>query len=251
MMNGTTSKDRSLSILVPVHNEADSIRPFLDELYAKSLSKLSNYEVLMLEDGSKDKTPDVLRECQSAYPNLIAITEREKIGYRVSVTRGIQRAGKEWVLLMDGDGQIEPADIWLLLGCSPEFDIVAAEKFPRCDPAYRIMVSRVFDVITDLLLGLSIRDINFGFKLMRTSVAQQLAPQCGKLGEIYTAELVIRFVYGGYRLHQVRVRHRNRTLGTSIGIPLRKLLPKSWKAFIGLLALRRELTTPVTGVPPI
>jgi glycosyltransferase involved in cell wall biosynthesis len=247
-MDNTTGKDRSVSILVPVHNEADSVRPFLDELYAKSLSKLSNFEVLMMEDGSEDNTPEVLRECEKIYPNLIAVTEREKVGYRVSVTRGIQKASKEWVLLMDGDGQIEPADIRLLLDCSPDYDLVAAEKFPRCDPAYRIMVSRVFDVITDLVLGLSIRDINFGFKLMRTSVAQQLAPQCGKLGEIYTAELSIRFVYGGYRLQQVRVRHRKRTLGTSIGIPLRKLLPKSWKAFTGLLALRRELTS--IGTPP-
>lgn len=242
-MDSTTGRDRSLSILVPVHNEADSVRPFLDELYSKSLSKLSNFEVLMLEDGSKDTTPEVLRECERIYPNLIAMTEREKVGYRVSVTRGIQKATKEWVLLMDGDGQIEPADVQLLLDSSTDYDIVAAEKFPRCDPAYRIMVSRVFDVITDLLLGLSIRDINFGFKLMRTSVAKQLAPQCGKLGEIYTAELTIRFVYGGYRLHQLRVRHRKRSMGTSVGIPLRMLIPKSWKTFTGLLSLRRELTS--------
>ena len=247
-MDNATGRDRSVSILVPVHNEAESVRPFLDELYAKSLNKLSNFEVLMLEDGSEDNTPEVLRECEKAYPNLRAITDRNKVGYRVSVTRGIQNASKEWVLLMDGDGQIEPADIPLLLDCSTQYDIVAAEKFPRCDPAYRIMVSRVFDVITDLLLGLSIRDINFGFKLMRTSVAQKLAPQCGKLGEIYTAELTIRFVYGGYRLHQVRVRHRKRSLGTSTGIPLRMLFPKSWKAFNGLRALRRELTSGETNV---
>lgn len=242
-MDNTTGKDRSVSILVPVHNEAESVRPFLDELYAKSLSKLTNFEVIMAEDGSEDNTREVLRECEKTYPNLIAMTTPERVGFRVSVTRGIQKASKEWVLLMDGDGQIEPADIALLLDCPTDYDIVAAEKFPRCDPAYRIMVSRVFDVITDLLLGLSIRDINFGFKLMRTSVAQKLAPQCGKLGEIYTAELTIRFVYGGYRLHQLRVRHRKRSMGISVGIPLRMLLPKSWRAFRGLRQLREELTS--------
>jgi glycosyltransferase involved in cell wall biosynthesis len=114
-MDSLIGKDRSLSVLVPVHNEADSVRPFLDELYAKCLSKLTNFEVLMLEDGSSDNTAQVLKECEKAYPNLIAMTEPNKVGYRVTVTKGILQAGKEWILLMDGDGQIEPADIQLAL----------------------------------------------------------------------------------------------------------------------------------------
>lgn len=235
---------RPLSVIVPVHNDAQSIRPFLDELYAKCLRKLPDYEVLILEDGSTDNTAAVARECATQYPNLRAVTEPAKVGYRVSVTRGIAMAAKEWILLMDGDGQIEPEDIWLLLESPEKYDIVIAEKFPRCDPIHRIMVSRMFDKLTDVILGISIRDINFGFKLMRASAAKRLAPACGKLGEIYTAELVIRFVYGGYRLHQIRVRHRDRLCGgPSTGIPPRLILGKSWRAFRGLLALRKELTT--------
>lgn len=234
--------DRSLSVLVPVQNEAGFIRAFLDELYAKCLNKLADYEVLMLEDGSTDRTAEVLHECERIYPNLTALTEANKISYRATVTRGILAAKKEWILLMDGDGQIEPADIPLLLERPRFYDMIAAEKFPRCDPAYRIFVSRVFDIITDLILGISIKDINFGFKLMRASAAKQLAPQCGQLGEIYTAELAIRFVYGGHRLDQIKVRHRKRSLGVSTGVPPRKLFIKSWRAFRGLLALRRELT---------
>lgn len=234
--------ERSLSILVPVQNEAKTIRPFLDELYEKCLNKLSDFEVLMLEDGSTDGTAEVLRQCEAIYPNLKAFTEPTKTSYCAISTRGILAAKKEWILLMDGDGQSDPADIFLLLEQPAFYDMIAGEKFPRCDPSYRIFVSRVFDVITDLILGIHIRDINFGFKLMRSSVAKKLAPQCGKLGEIYTAELVMRFVYGGYRLDQIKVRHRKRSLGVSVGIPPRKLLVKSWRAFRGLLALRRELT---------
>lgn len=233
---------RSLSVLVPVQNEEAIIVPFLDELYAKCLCKLTDFEVLMLEDGSTDGTLGVLRQCEKKYPNLRALTEPAKTSYRATVTRGILAAKKEWILLMDGDGQSNPTDIFLLLEQPLFYDMIAGEKFPRCDPAYRIFVSRVFDFITDLILGINIRDINFGFKLMRTSVAQKLAPQCGKLGEIYTAELVMRFVYGGYRLNQIKVRHRKRSLGVSVGVPPRKLLIKSWRAFRGLLALRRELT---------
>lgn len=240
---GTDFRARALSVVVPVYNEADNVRPFLDELYAHGLNQLTDFEVIMVEDGSTDGTDRVLHECEKQYPNLRAITERQRVGYRVIVTRGILDARKEWTLLMDGDGQIEPADIPLLLECPPFYDIVIAEKFPRCDPAHRIFVSRVFDMLSDLVLGINLRDINFGFKLMRTAVAQKLAPQCGKLGEIYTAELVMRFVYGGYRLQQVRVRHRKRTAGTSTGIPTRMILGKSWKAFRGLLALHKELTS--------
>jgi hypothetical protein len=126
---------------------------------------------------------------------------------------------------------------------SSHYDIVVAEKFPRCDPPFRIFVSRCFDVLMDLVLGIRLTDINFGFKLMRASTAKQLAPLCGKLGEIYTAELTIRFVYAGQRLQQLRVRHRKRTTGTSVGIPPSKIPGKSWKAWTGLLALRKEFTT--------
>lgn len=235
---------KPVSVLVPMHNEVALVRPFLDELYAKCLNQLPDFEVLMLEDGSVDGTDRVIRECEGIYPNLRSITERQRVGYRAIVSRGIASARKEWILLMDGDGQIEPLDIFLLLECSPVSDIVIAEKFPRCDPSHRILISRFFDVLTDLILGIYLRDINFGFKLMRTRAAQELAPKCSKLGEIYTAELVIRFVYAGYRLQQVRVRHRKRTEGTtSQGIPARMILGKSWKAFKGLLALRKELTS--------
>ena len=242
-MEPTAIIDRPLSFLIPVHNEAANIRPFLDELYAKALNHLSDFEVLMLEDGSQDNTPEVLKECESQYRNLVAVTDRQRVGYRVTVTRGIQRASKDWIILMDGDGQIEPSDVDLLLERPLSDDIVIAEKFPRCDPPFRIWVSRVFDVLTDMILGISLRDINFGFKLMRTSAARELAPKCGKLGEIYTAELVIRFVYAGYRLHQLRVRHRKRSRGTSTGIPPSKILGKSWRAFRGICDLRKELTS--------
>lgn len=241
-MEHSTEISRSLSIIVPVQNEEKTIPPFLAELYEKCLGKLTDFEVLMLEDGSTDGTVELLHQCETIYPNLKALTEPTKTSYRATVTRGILAAKKEWILLMDGDGQIEPADISLLLERPTFYDIIAAEKFPRCDPAYRILISRVFDIITDLILGINIKDINFGFKLMRASVAKKLAPQCGKLGEIYSAELVMRFIYGGYRLDQIKVRHRKRSIGVSVGIPPRKLLVKSWRAFTGLLALRRELT---------
>ncbi len=236
---------RSVSILIPVYNEARIIRGVLDELYAKCLNRLSDFEVLMLEDGSKDDTAAVLKVCETAYPNLKAVTDPRRIGYAASITRGIAMAKKDWILILDGDGQIEPEDIWILLRASMDYDIVSGEKFPRCDPTFRIIVSRCFDLVTDIFLGISVRDINFGLKLMRTSVAQRLAPKCGKLGEIYTAELMMRCIYAGCRLQQIRVRHRKRTANSvSTGVPPHRLVGKAWKAFRGLLALRKELTTP-------
>lgn len=241
-MDATNPQNRSVTILVPVYNEEKTIRPFLDELYEKCLSKLSDFEVLMVEDGSKDRTREVLAECEKAYKNFKAQVSPERIGYAKCVTRGIERASKDWILLMDGDGQIEPEDIFLLLKEPTDYDIVMGEKFPRCDPWFRIFVSRWFDFLMDMILGICLRDINFGFKLMRSSAAKKLAPRCGKLGEIYTAELVIRFIYDGMRLHQIRTRHRGRLKGTvSTGIPPGKIISKSWRAYRGLLALRKEL----------
>lgn len=240
--NTAASENRSLSIVVPVHNEEKTIHPFLGELYSKCLTKIADYEVLMVEDGSKDRTRDILADCEKQYSHLRSFVSPQRLGFAKCVSLGIAHATKDWILLMDGDGQIDPADIFLLLKQPYDYDMVVGEKFPRCDPWFRIVISRCFDVMTDILLGVSIHDINFGFKLMRADVAKQLAPQCNKLGEIYTAELVLRFIYGGQRLHQIRVRHRGRLKGTvSTGIPPTKVLSKSWRAFRGLVALRNEL----------
>lgn len=240
-MDNREGHDRSVSIIIPVFNEALTIEKTLQELYDVCLSHLTNFELILLEDGSSDNTVDVLKNCEKKFPNVILHTSEERIGYRTHVTQGFQMATKEWVLLMDGDGQIEPADIWALLAQPASTDIVTAVKFPRCDPMGRIFISRCFDFITDLTLGINIKDINFGFKLMRTKLVQEIAPQCGTLGEIFTAEIVVRFVYSGYSFNQIRVRHRKRLLGPSQGIPPTRVIGRGLYTFGGLFKLRKEL----------
>jgi len=234
---------RSLSIIIPVINEAGTIEGTIQELYDKCLNRLPDFELILLEDGSSDNTAEVLHACAKKFPNLIADTNPNRIGFQQQLKRGFAMARKEWVLLMDGDGQIEPSDIWTLLAVPETYDIVTAIKFPRCDPFIRIFISRFFDVLTDLILGISVRDINFGFKLMRTSIARDISSTCGLLGVIFTAEMVIRAVYQGCRIHQVRVHHRKRIAGPSQGIPPMKVLSSSFRAFRGLIKLKKELAS--------
>lgn len=240
-INHSPGFNRPLSIIIPVINESSTIEKTISELYEKCLNQLADFELIILEDGSSDNTAEILRACERKFPNLKADTNPERVGFQKQLQRGFAMAKKEWVLLMDGDGQIEPADIWTLLTVPETYDIVGGVKFPRCDPVARIFISRCFDVLTDLILGISLRDINFGFKLMRASIARDIAPTCGLLGVIFTGEMMIRAVYRGYSVHQVRVRHRKRIEGPSQGIPAMKVLSSSFKAFTGLIKLKKEL----------
>lgn len=233
--------NRSLSVVIPVMNEARHIPATLQELYDKGLRHLADVEVIILEDGSTDGTAEALRSCETRFPNMTAHTSIDRIGFQTQMQRGIAMSKKEWILLMDGDGQIEPADIHTLLDVPESYDIVTAIKFPRCDPMNRIFVSRCFDLFTDLALGISIRDINFGFKLVRASIARDIAPKCHSLGVLFSAELVIRAVYQGSRVYQVPVRHRNRQIGRSQGIPPSKLASTSIKSLRGIFQLKKEL----------
>ena len=241
-MDANKRIDLSLSVVIPVHNEAGIIRQFIDDIYQKCLNQLFDYELIIVEDGSTDGTREILLSSRDKHPNLKLSFEDRKLGYGSAAKKGISTATKEWVLLMDGDGQIEPADVNILLSSASDYDIVLAEKFPRCDPMFRIILSRGFDVLTDMILGVSIRDINFGFRLMRNSVAQKIVPACGCLGDIFNAEVAIRFIYGGYRLTQMKVRHRKRLLGGSQGVPGYKVISTSWRAYMGLFSLKKELT---------
>lgn len=239
--DSSIGRNRSLSVVIPVMNEAGHIEATLQDLYDKGLRHLPDFEINILEDGSTDGTAERLRFCEQKFPNMTIHTSRERIGFQTQMQRGIAMSQKDWILLMDGDGQIEPEDISILLDVPESYDIVSAIKFPRCDPMNRIFVSRCFDMFTDLALGISIRDINFGFKLIRSSLAQEIAPKCHSLGVLFSAELVIRAVYQGSRVHQVSVRHRNRQTGKSQGIPPSKLASTSIKSLRGIFQLKKEL----------
>ena len=104
-----------LSVVVPVKNEEDNILPLLEEIHA-ALDGRIEFEVIYVNDGSTDRTPEVLIQARGKFPRLRVVTHRASCGQSRAIASAVHAAKGDWIVTLDGDGQNDPADIPKLLG---------------------------------------------------------------------------------------------------------------------------------------
>jgi glycosyltransferase involved in cell wall biosynthesis len=200
----------SISVIIPVLNEAPALPELIAEVERTLSSLTSRYEILVVDDGSKDDTATVLRELAAQYPHLHVVRFRRNYGKAAALSEGFTRASGDYLITMDGDLQDPPDEIPRILEQLYRFDVVCGWKQHRQDSWGRIFSSRVFNFVTRLLTGLQLRDINCGLKGYRRLVVQEL-----KLyGEMHRFIPVIAR-QRGFSIGEIPVGHRSRRYGRS------------------------------------
>src|SRR5882762_5227833 len=165
----------SISVLIPVLNEAVAL-PELIQRTEATLKRLSRpYEIILIDDGSDDETPAVLRELTANHPYLHAVRFRRNYGKAAALSVGFARARGDFLITLDGDLQDAPEEIPRLLDqLINKFDVVCGWKKNRQDPWTRVLGSRLFNAGTRLLTGMKLHDMNCGLKGYRRQVVQEL-----------------------------------------------------------------------------
>jgi dolichol-phosphate mannosyltransferase len=200
-----------LSVVVPVRNEAENIRPLLAEIHAALEGR--DFEVVYVDDGSSDATPAELLLAMARHPRLRVLRHRESCGQSTAVTTGVRAARGEWVATLDGDGQNDPADIPKLLAArdgAPDLWLIAGWRKSRQDTWLKRFSSRIANGVRSRLLGDATPDTGCGLKLFRRATFLEL-PYFDHMHRFLPA-LVQR---AGGRTVSVEVGHRPRTRGTS------------------------------------
>lgn len=202
-----------LSIVVPVRNEADNILPLLAEIHA-ALQNQSEFEVVYVDDGSGDATPQRLAEAMERYPRLRVLAHRTGCGQSTALATGVHAARGEWIATLDGDGQNDPADIPKLLaaraGGPANLQLIAGYRRKRHDNWLKRISSRIANGVRARMLGDATPDTGCGLKLVARAAYLEL-PFFDHMHRFLPA-LVQR--NGGATL-SVEVNHRRRTRGTS------------------------------------
>jgi dolichol-phosphate mannosyltransferase len=205
-----------LSVVVPVRNEADNIIPLIEEIDAALLGKIE-LEIIYVDDGSTDATPQKLAEAKSTRPHLKVVRHRESCGQSTAVRSGVLAASGEWIATLDGDGQNDPADIPRLLevvsGPQAAFDVqlVGGNRRGRRQDSWIKRVSSVIaNGVRSRLLRDSTPDTGCGLKLVRRDVFLDL-PYFDHMHRFLPALVQRR----GGRVVSVPVNHRHRTRGQS------------------------------------
>jgi len=168
-----------LSVVVPVHNEAENIDPLLDEIVA-ALTGRFDYEIIYVNDGSRDDTGARLTAAQARIPNLRVLTHRRACGQSTAVVTGIRHARGRLVATLDGDGQNDPADIPRLVEVLSATDrparlvMAAGYRRRRQDTWIKRFSSRIANGVRSRLLGDATPDTGCGLKVFERAVFLEL-----------------------------------------------------------------------------
>jgi glycosyltransferase involved in cell wall biosynthesis len=200
-------------VVIPVHNEAESL-PLLCEKLDAALKGLGfASEVVFVDDGSTDRTFDVIGEMASRFDRIRAVRFRRNYRKAAALAAGFKEARGEVIITMDGDLQDDPEEIPnLLAALRADRDLVCGWKKKRYDPLSKTVPSRVFNLVTSAVAGIRLHDFNCGLKAYRREVAQDALPYL--YGELYRYLPAIAH-WAGYSVGELPVKHHPRRFGRS------------------------------------
>ncbi len=198
-----------LSIVIPVYNEKENIKPMLEEL-EKALNSVE-HEIIFVDDGSNDGTPNVINE--SAKKNVRLVQFARNFGQTSAMAAGIGAARGEFIATLDGDLQNDPSDILMMLDKleKESLDIVAGRRKKRKDGMYlRKIPSKIANKLIRKLTKVYISDYGCTLKVFRSSIAKKL----DLYGELHRFIPILGSIEGA-KIAEVDVKHHARKFGTS------------------------------------
>lgn len=216
-------KFRSLSVFFPAYNDAPSLPGLLRKTFEVLEGHVDDYEVIVVNDGSRDNTAEVLDELRRAYaPHMRVITHPENRGYGGALRSGFGAAKKDYVFYTDGDGQYDVGELPLLLALAgPATGLVNGFKLMRQDPLHRIWIGSTYNFCARLLFRIRIRDIDCDYRLIRRPLLDKfkLTSTSGTI----CVELVRKLELSGCEVKEVGVHHYPRLHGRSQFFRVRSL----------------------------
>ena len=199
-----------ISVVVPVFNERESLATLADEIGA-ALGPIGAFEVIFVDDGSRDGSWDVLRSIVEGDHRFRALRFRRNFGKAAALSAGFRAARGRVVLTLDADLQDDPSEAPRMLKALAEgYDVVSGWKKKRHDPWHKVLPSRIFNAAVSLITGCRLHDHNCGFKAYRREVLDEVEIY----GELHRFIPVLAEARG-FRVGEVVVNHRPRQHGRS------------------------------------
>jgi glycosyltransferase involved in cell wall biosynthesis len=201
----------SLSIVIPVYNEVESIEPLYQEIVAAVEPLALPWELIFIDDGSSDGTIRKLHDVYTRDSRVQIIEFRRNFGKSAALAAGFEAARGDAVVTMDGDLQDLPGEIPRLIDqLNLGADLVSGWKFPRHDPLNKRLPSTVFNAVVRAFSGIKLHDFNCGLKAYRRDVVKEVRIY----GELHRYIPVLAH-FRGFRVVEIPVKHRPRQYGRS------------------------------------
>lgn len=206
---------QSLSIVLPVWNEQDSVRAAVLGALAEIEKRGIPGEVIVVDDGSHDATPRIVSGIAALDPRVRSVRHAVNFGYGSALARGIAESRCEFVLLTDADLQFDLRELTRLEAYSRQFDVILGYRASRADPLHRRVNARIWNAAVQGLLDVRVRDVDCAFKLVRRQVFDHV--HVGSSGAFVSSEIVAGARRAGFRICEVPVSHFPRRAGRASG----------------------------------
>ena len=229
-----------LSVVVPLFNEAESLPPLVERILSHVRPLGIPFELVLVDDGSRDRTAGVLQELSGQVPELVAVLLRRNYGQTAAMAAGFDASSGEVIVTLDGDLQNDPADIPLLLQKLEEgYDLVSGWRHQRQDAAMsRLLPSLLANRLIARVTGVKLHDYGCSLKAYRREVVDDM----NLYGELHRFLPALAFIEGA-RITEVKVTHHARRYGQS-----KYGIDRTFRVLMDLLTvwfMKRFLTRPM------
>ena len=209
-----------LSVFFPCYNEEKNIKNTIDKTIPVLQKTAKDWEIILVNDGSKDNTAQVLKEIQKSYPQQIKIiTHNPNRGYGAALKSGLYNAKYEWIAFTDADGQFDFSEVTKLIEKQQKThaDVVIGYYLARQVSKAAIITSKIWELIVFFLFGLHVTDIDCGFKLINKKVVDAIPKLEAERGAFISSEFLIKTKKAGFKIVEIGVHHYPRTEGKATG----------------------------------
>ncbi len=204
----------SISAFFPCYNDEATIASMVNLAFVTIDKVGADGEVNVIDDGSSDGSPHVLKDLLDEHPRLRVVTHEQNRGYGGALLSGFASATKQWVFYTDGDAQFDPAELEQLVArAAPDVDVVQGYKIRRADNLVRRVIGRVYHRAVSVMFGLKIRDTDCDFRLIRRETLERIHLE--HTSGVICVELVRKLQDAGARFVEVPVHHYPRLHGQS------------------------------------
>ena len=229
-----------LSVVVPLYNEEESLPYLVEQLTDALRPSAERFELVLVNDGSSDRTAEVLEQLSHEVPELVAVLLRKNYGQTAAMAAGFDVAQGDVIVSLDGDLQNDPADIPMLLAKLREgYDLVSGWRHQRQDAALqRKLPSRIANRLIGRVTGVKLHDYGCSLKAYRREVLSDMR----LYGELHRFLPALAFIEGA-RITEVKVNHRARQYGSS-----KYGIDRTFRVLMDLLTvwfMKRFLTRPM------
>ena len=233
----------SLSVFFPCYNEQDNLLPLVEEAHEVCRQLTDDFEIILVNDGSTDRTADLMEQLARQYPRLRTIHHPSNKGYGAALISGFSAAQKQIVFFSDADRQFRLAEMKRFWALIDRYDAVVGYRKKRRDPFHRRLFGKGWTMLNQFLLGVRIRDMDCAFKMFHSYQIKEL--NLKSQSAMISPELICKLTRRRCRFKQLGVEHYPRQAGTQTCGQWRTII----SSFRDLLKLRRELMQEPLGRP--